>query len=170
MPNSKRIISREEVVKYLELSGLLYLDSCKQDIIYAMVSTQEKRGDLGRQIDYITKEVVKMNPKDLQIYQEVGSGLNDNRKELNKIFKLVMQDKIDRIFILYKDRLTRFGFNYLEQICNQFNTKIVVISEEKEDKSIQEELAEDIISVIHSFSGKLYGMRRRIKEEIEKEL
>lgn len=170
MPNSKRIISREEVVKYLEKSGLLYHDSCKQDIIYARVSTQEKRGDLGRQIDYITKEVVKMNPKDLQIYQEVGSGLNDNRKELNKILKLVMQDKIDRIFILYKDRLTRFGFNYLEQICNQFNTKIVVISEEKEDKSIQEELAEDIISIIHSFSGKLYGMRRRIKEEIEKEL
>ena len=170
MPNSKRIISREEVVKYLEKSGLLYHDSCKQDIIYARVSTQEKRGDLGRQIDYITKELVKMNPKDLQIYQEVGSGLNDNRKELNKILKLVMQDKIDRIFILYKDRLTRFGFNYLEQICNQFNTKIVVISEEKEDKSIQEELAEDIISIIHSFSGKLYGMRRRIKEEIEKEL
>ena len=81
-----------------------------------------------------------------------------------------MQNKIGRIFILYKDRLTRFGFNYIETICNHFNTKIVVLSEEKEDKTIQEELAEDIISIIHSFSGKFYGMRRRIKEEIEKEL
>ena len=172
MPNSKRIISREEVVKYLEKSGLLYHDSFKQDVIYARVSMhkQKESGDLDRQIDYITKKVVKLNPKDLQIYQEVGSGLNDKRKELNKILKLVMQNKIGRIFILYKDRLTRFGFNYLEQICNQFNTKIVVLSEEKEDKTIQEELAEDIISIIHSFSGKFYGMRRRIKEEIEKEL
>ena len=172
MPNSKRIISREEVVKYLEKSGLLYHDSFKQDVIYARVSMhkQKESGDLDRQIDYITKEVVKLNPKDLQIYQEVGSGLNDKRKELNKILKLVMQNKIGRIFILYKDRLTRFGFNYLEQICNQFNTKIVVLSEEKEDKTIQEELAEDIISIIHSFSGKLYNLRKRVKEEIEKEL
>jgi DNA binding domain, excisionase family len=172
MPNSKRIISREEVVKYLEKSGLLYHDSCKQDVIYARVSThkQKERGDLDKQIDYITKEVVKMNPKDVIIYQEVGSGLNDNRKELNKILKLVMQNKIDRIFILYKDRLTRFGFNYIETICNHFNTKIVVLSKEKEDKSIQEELAEDIISIIHSFSSKLYGMRKKVKEEIEKKL
>ena len=172
MPNSKRIISREEVVKYLEKSGLLYHDSFKQDVIYARVSThkQKESGDLGRQIDYITKEVVKMNPKDVIIYQEVGSGLNDNRKELNKILKLVMQNKIDRIFILYKDRLTRFGFNYIETICNHFNTKIVVLSKEKEDKSIQEELAEDIISIIHSFSSKLYGMRKKVKEEIEKKL
>ena len=81
-----------------------------------------------------------------------------------------MQNKIDRIFILYKDRLTRCGFNYIETICNHFNTKIVVLSKEKEDKSIQEELAEDIISIIHSFSSKLYGMRKKVKEEIEKKL
>ena len=83
---------------------------------------------------------------------------------------MVMNDEIDRIFILYKDRLTRFGFNYLEQICNKFGTKIIVISEEIQEKSIQEELAEDIISIIHSFSGKLYGMRNKIKEKLEKEL
>lgn len=83
---------------------------------------------------------------------------------------MVMNDEIDRIFILYKDRLTRFGFNYLEQICNKFGTKIIVISEEIQEKSIQEELAEDIISIIHSFSGKLYGMRNKIKEKLDKEL
>lgn len=83
---------------------------------------------------------------------------------------MVMNDEVDRIFILYKDRLTRFGFNYLEQICNKFGTKIIVISEEIQEKSIQEELAEDIISIIHSFSSKLYGMRNKIKEKIDKEL
>ena len=172
IPSGKRIISRDEVIKYLRSSNLLYEDDNKIDLIYARVSTndQKNRGDLDRQIDYIIREIIAKNPKNLKVFSEVGSGLNDNRKELKKLLDMVMNDEIDRIFILYKDRLTRFGFNYLEQICNKFGTKIIVISEEIQEKSIQEELAEDIISIIHSFSGKLYGMRNKIKEKLDKEL
>ena len=172
IPSGKRIISRDEVIKYLRSSNLLYEDDNKIDLIYARVSTNEQknRGDLDRQIDYIIREIIAKNPKNLKVFSEVGSGLNDNRTELKKLLDMVMNDEIDRIFILYKDRLTRFGFNYLEQICNKFGTKIIVISEEIQEKSIQEELAEDIISIIHSFSGKLYGMRDKIKEKLDKEL
>lgn len=172
IPSGKRIISRDEVIKYLRSSNLLYEDDNKIDLIYARVSTndQKNRGDLDRQIDYIIREIIAKNPKNLKVFSEVGSGLNDNRTELKKLLDMVMNDEIDRIFILYKDRLTRFGFNYLEQICNKFGTKIIVISEEIQEKSIQEELAEDIISIIHSFSGKLYGMRNNIKEKLDKEL
>ena len=172
IPSGKRIISRDEVIKYLRSSNLLYEDDNKIDLIYARVSTNEQknRGDLDRQIDYIIREIIAKNPKNLKVFSEVGSGLNDNRTELKKLLDMVMNDEIDRIFILYKDRLTRFGFNYLEQICNKFGTKIIVISEEIQEKSIQEELAEDIISIIHSFSGKLYGMRNKIKEKLDKEL
>ena len=172
IPSGKRIISRDEVIKYLRSSNLLYEDDNKIDLIYARVSTNEQknRGDLDRQINYIIREIIAKNPKNLKVFSEVGSGLNDNRKELKKLLDMVMNDEIDRIFILYKDRLTRFGFNYLEQICNKFGTKIIVISEEIQEKSIQEELAEDIISIIHSFSGKLYGMRNKIKEKLDKEL
>ena len=172
IPSGKRIISRDEVIKYLRSSNLLYEDDNKIDLIYARVSNNEQknRGDLDRQIEYITREIITKNPKNLKIFLEVGSGLNDNRKELKKLLDMVMNDEVDRIFILYKDRLTRFGFNYLEQICNKFGTKIIVISEEIQEKSIQEELAEDIISIIHSFSSKLYGMRNKIKEKIDKEL
>ena len=167
IPSGKRIISKDEVIKYLKKSNLLYEDDNKIDLIYARVSTnkQKNRGDLDRQIEYITREIITKNPKNLKIFSEVGSGLNDNRKELKKLLDMVMNDEIDRIFILYKDRLTRFGFNYLEQICNKFGTEIIVILEE-----IQEELAEDIISIIHSFSSKLYGMRNKIKEKLDKEL
>lgn len=172
IPSGKRIISRDEVIKYLRSSNLLYEDDNKIDLIYARVSTNEQknRGDLDRQINYIIREIIAKNPKNLKVFSEVGSGLNDNRTELKKLLDMVMNDEVDRIFILYKDRLTRFGFNYLEQICNKFGTKIIVISEEIEEKSIQEELAEDIISIIHSFSSKLYGMRNKIKEKIDKEL
>lgn len=172
IPSGKRIISRDEVIKYLRKSNLLYEDDNKIDLVYARVSTnkQKNRGDLDRQIEYITKEIITKNPKDLKIFSEVGSGLNDDRKELKKVLNMVMNDEVDRIFILYKDRLTRFGFNYLEQVCNKHNTKIIIISNEIQEESIQEELAEDIISIIHSFSGKLYGMRNKIKEKLEKEL
>ena len=172
IPSGKRIISRDEVIKYLRSSNLLYEDDNKIDLIYARVSTNEQknRGDLDRQINYIIREIIAKNPKNLKVFSEVGSGLNDNRTELKKLLDMVMNDEVDRIFILYKDRLTRFGFNYLEQICNKFGTEIIVISEEIQEKSIQEELAEDIISIIHSFSGKLYGMRNKIKEKLDKEL
>ena len=172
IPSGKRIISRDEVIKYLRSSNLLYEDDNKIDLIYARVSTnkQKNRGDLDRQIDYITREIIARNPKNLKVFSEVGSGLNDDRKELRKLLDMVMNDKVDRIFILYKDRLTRFGFNYLEQICNKFGTKIIVVSEEIHENSIQEELAEDIISIVHSFSGELYGMRNKIKEKLDKEL
>ena len=172
IPSGKRIISRDEVIKYLRSSNLLYEDDNKIDLIYARVSTNEQknRGDLDRQINYIIREIIAKNPKNLKVFSEVGSGLNDNRTELKKLLDMVMNDEVDRIFILYKDRLTRFGFNYLEQICNKFGTEIIIISEEIQEKSIQEELAEDIISIIHSFSGKLYGMRNKIKEKLDKEL
>ena len=172
IPSGKRIISRDEVIRYLKSSNLLYEDDNKIDLIYARVSTnkQKNRGDLDKQIEYITKEIITKNPKNLKIFLEVGSGLNDNRKELKKLLDIVMNNEVDRIFILHKDRLTRFGFNYLEQICNKFGTKIIVISEEIQEKSIQEELAEDIISIIHSFSSELYGIKNKIKEKLDKEL
>ena len=69
---------------------------------------------------------------------------------------------------MYKDRLTRFGFNYIKQICDFHNTEIIIVSDDENDKSLFEELAEDIIAMIHSFSGKLYGMRHKISKATDK--
>lgn len=69
-----------------------------------------------------------MNPKNLEVISDVASGLNDNRRGLNKLIDMVLDGKIDRIFVLYKDRLTRFGFNYLERICKKMGSKIIVLS------------------------------------------
>ena len=67
---------------------------------------------------------------------------------------MVLQDKVDRIFITYKDRLTRFGFHYLEKVCSYHNVKIIVVKDASEEKAIQEELAEDIMALTSYFSGK----------------
>lgn len=167
--NKKRLIPKDSVISFLKERGL-YLETEKnrKDIIYARVSTykQKNRGDLERQIQNITRFAITKNPKDLEIISEVGSGLNDTRKGLIKLITLVQEDKVSRIFINYKDRLTRFGFHYLQLICDFHKTEIVIVSTETEDKTMSEELAEDIISIIHSFSGKLYGLRKKVKEDI----
>ena len=79
---------------------------------------------------------------------------------------MVQNNEVDRIFVNHKDRLTRFGFNYIKQICDFHNVQIIVVDDEVNQKTQSEELVEDIISLIHSFSGKLYGLRSKIKQEL----
>lgn len=171
--NNRRLIPKESVIAFLKKKDLyLEVEDKRKDVIYARVSTHKQKecGDLDRQISNISVYAITQNPCNLEIITDVGSGLNDNRKGLNKLILMVQKDEVSRIFINYKDRLTRFGFNYLKQICDFHKTEIVTVSEETQDKAISEELAEDIISIIHSFSGKLYGLRRQVKENICKEL
>lgn len=165
-----RRISAQQLCDYLDKFGLLVDDTktLKRDVIYARVSThkQAKSGDLERQVDKVKLFAIDHNVHELLIMTEVGSGLNDNRKQLLSLLRMVQEGRVSRIFILYKDRLTRFGFNYIKSICDFHQVEIVIVSQEEETKTQAEELAEDIISIIHSFSGKLYGLRRTIKEKI----
>lgn len=173
-PTGRRLIPKENLINYLDGAGLLLRDTDgdRVDVVYARVSThkQKERGDLDRQKEKVVMSIVDKNPKNLRIFTEVASGLNDNRRELNKLLRLVFDDKVDRIFVLHKDRLTRFGYNYLQTICANHGAQIIVISEEESNKTIEEELAEDIISIIHSFSGKLHDMRKEVLAEVNKEL
>ena len=168
---NRRLVDKDKLIDFLQ-SIDCYIDDIKtqrQDVIYARVSTnkQKSRGDLDRQVEKISAFIISQNQQNLKVFKEVGSGLNDNRKQLLQLIDMVCENQVNRIFVLYKDRLTRFGFNYLKTICNKHNVEIVVVSNETEDKSIQEELAEDIIAIIHSFSGKLYGLRKTIKQKID---
>ena len=168
---NRRLVDKDKLIDFLQ-SIDCYIDDIKaqrQDVIYARVSTnkQKSRGDLDRQVEKISAFIISQNPQNLKVFKEVGSGLNDNHKQLLQLIDMVCENQVNRIFVLYKDRLTRFGFNYLKTICNKHNVEIVVVSNETEDKSIQEELAEDIIAIIHSFSGKLYGLRKTIKQKID---
>ena len=168
----RRFYKREDVIEELNKKGLLLVDEVKTDIVYGRVSThkQKERGDLDKQISYVLNQVALMNPIDLEVLSDVGSGLNDERKNFKKLLNKIMSGKINRVFILYKDRLTRFGFGQLETICKFFGTEIIVLSENDDDKIIEEELAKDIVSIIHSFSGKLSEMRRReVKYKIDEE-
>lgn len=110
---------------------------------------------------------IEQNVSNLIVKPDVASGLNDNRKNLLSLLDMVQKGEVNRIFVLYKDRLTRFGYHYLKKICDFHGVSIIVVSDETDNKSQSEELAEDIIALIHSFSGKLYGLRHKIKKEIQ---
>ncbi len=98
---------------------------------------------------------------------------NYNRKKWNQLLDEVMEQKIKTIIVTHKDRFIRFGYDWFEKFCTKFNTTIVVVN--NEELSPQEELVQDIVSILHVFSCRLYGLRKYKKqierdEEIAKEL
>jgi len=132
-------------------------------IVYARVSSSENKNNLESQAERVSKFCNANGWVINEIVKEVGSGLNDERKKLIKI----LQDKeVKRIVVEHKDRLTRFGFNYLKTL---FSGEIIVINEVKNNK---EDLMEDFVSIITSFVARLYGQRRnkRNTEKLIKEL
>ena len=147
---NRRVIMREDLIKYLDDKGLIYDDtnSKRHDVIYARVSSNEQKqsGDLDRQALYLVE-----NAKDIQnpiILKEVGSGLNDKRKQLQKLLGMISNQEVRNVYITYKDRLTRFGFNYLETMFNACGTSIIVLQDESNEKTVHDELVEDMISII----------------------
>ena len=165
-----RRILAEDIYNYLVSQNMVYDDtnSTKSDVIYARVSThkQAERGDLERQVEKVKLYAIDQNVHNLIVKTDIASGLNEHRKSLLSLIDMVQKGEVSRIFVLYKDRLTRFGYHYLKKICDFHGVSIIVVSDEVDNKSQSEELAEDIITLIHSFSGKLYDLRQKIKKEI----
>ena len=164
-----RVILKDDLIAFLDRKGMIVDDTAKdkKDVIYARVSShdQKKNGDLDRQVLFLVEHAKDLsNPV---ILKEVGSGLNDNRKELKKLLLMVSGDQVRNVYITYRDRLTRFGYRYLETMFMAHGVKIIVIKDPKEEKSVRQELVEDMMSLMASFSGKLYGLRsgRRKKEQ-----
>lgn len=159
--------------QYLEFKGIKENDDNRLIVIYARVSTKNQKDDLKNQVSFLRQFC---NGKGMivdKVIEDYGSGLNYNRKNWNNLLTDVMEQKIKTIIITHKDRFIRFGYDWFEKFCNKFNTSIIVVN--NEDLSPQQELVEDIISILHVFSCRLYGLRKYKKqiegdEEIAKEL
>ncbi|BCS91566.1 MAG: first ORF in transposon ISC1904 [Metallosphaera javensis (ex Sakai et al. 2022)] len=88
------------------------------------------------------------------------------RKGFQKLLRMLLNNEVSKIVIAYPDRLVRFGFEILEEVCKTHGCEIIIL--EKEDKTPEQELIEDLISILVSFSGKLYGMRSHKYERVKK--
>lgn len=157
---NRRILPKDKIIELLDSRGLLYKDEKdnKRDVIYARVSSHEEmeKGDLDRQVMFLVNSISDL--KNPLILSEVGSGLNDKRKKLLQLIEMIFKKEVDRVFVIHRNRLTRFGFHYLEAICKNQGVSIVVIKDTNSEKSIQEELTEDMMALTAFFSGKLYGV------------
>ena len=139
--------------------------------IYCRVSTkkQQESGNLQRQKERLVKYCNEKQYNIFEVFEEVASGINDNRRQLIKMFRRL--DEIKYIVIEYDDRLARFGYNYLKEYAKSYNVEVAVV-EHTEKKDVNEEMVNDLISIITCFSAKIYGSRggKKIQKAIQKSI
>ena len=129
----------------------------KLTIGYCRVSSSDQKDDLKRQKETVSNYCA-IRGYQFRIIEDIGSGLNYNKKGLNELIELISQREIDRIVVNYKDRFIRYGYEMLEKMCEINGVQIEIINH-TEDKTYEEELVEDVLSVITVFSSRLYGSR-----------
>jgi DNA binding domain, excisionase family len=134
-------------------------------VIYARVSSSDQKSDLERQIQYLTEYCASKGYRVVNVLSDVASGLKTDRKGLLKLFDYVVNRQVDVVVVTYRDRLTRFGFEYLEYFFKQYGVRVEAVFGE-EPKDAHRELVEDLIEIVTSFAGKLYGMRSHRKKKL----
>ena len=141
----------------------------RKTIVYCRVSSPKQKDDLKRQVENMELYLLSQG-KPSEIITDIGSGINYKKKGLKELLKLITQNKVERVVVLYKYRLLRFGFELVEYIASLYNCKIEIVDTSK--KSEQQELVEDLVQIITVLSFQLQGKgankaKKMIKELIE---
>jgi putative resolvase len=162
-PGGKRLY---DVNKFLEENNLkqnneelLESKDEKLNICYIRVSTNGQKDDLERQ-----REVMKHNYKDYLIIEDIGSGLNLNKKGLRKIINLAIKGKINKLVIAHKDRLVRFGYELIEDLIKEYSNGEIIVLNAKEYKKPEDELVNDVLQIMNVYVAKMNGLRRYTKK------
>lgn len=125
---------------------------------YARVSTQGQKEDLTRQ-SQLLEAFCANNGWTFSIIEDLGSGINFNKKGLNSLLEKIMNDEVQRLVLTNKDRLLRFGSELIFTLCEHKNIEVVIINQSENEKSFEEELASDVLEIITVFSARMYGKR-----------
>jgi predicted site-specific integrase-resolvase len=144
----------KEEVKKTEINIRENLYNTKKKIIYAKVSSVGQIDDLERQV-----KLLKDTYPNHELIKDIGSGLNMNRKGLRRIIDYAIIGEIEEIVVVYKDRLTRYGYELIEYLIKKYsNGKIIILNNKK--KEAKEELVEDVLQIMNIFVAKINGMRK----------
>lgn len=154
--NGYRYYSEDLLNKFRNIKNVNKIK--KKNILYARVSTKDQKDDLNRQVDNL-KQYAYSKGYSFEIITDIGSGINYKKEGLLKMINLVECGEVDRIIVLYKDRLIRFGYDLIEYICKLNDTKIEIVDNSTISK--EQELTEDLIQIITVFANKLYGARSK---------
>lgn len=161
-PNTLRKWADEGKIKHIktdagqrrfDVASFLQPSSGRRKIVYARVSSPNQKDDLASQV----RELRSRYP-DHEVIEDFGSGLNFKRKGLQTLLDAIMSGDVGEVVVAHRDRLCRFGFELLESLANKHNCRLVVLGNTA--LSPQAELVQDILSILHVFSSRLYGLRR----------
>ncbi|MGL4989268.1 MAG: IS607 family transposase [Cetobacterium sp.] len=159
-----RYYSEEQVNKFL---GINTVKKNRKIIGYCRVSSNKQKDDLERQIDNVKLYMLGRGYQ-FEIISDIGSSVNYNKKGFTKLVNLITDGEVEKIVILYKDRLLRFGYELVENLCKKYSVEIEVI--DNTEKTEQEELVEDLVQIVTIFSCRLQGKRANKAKKIIKEL
>lgn len=160
-----RYYSQEQLNHFLGLKQEVQLN--KKTIGYCRVSSNKQKDDLERQIENV-KTYMYAKGYSFEIISDIGSGINYNKKGLNELIDMITNSEVEKIVILYKDRLIRFGYELIENLCNKYGTTIEII--DNTEKTEEQELVEDMIEIVTVFSERLQGKRANKAKKMIKEL
>lgn len=151
-----------------QILGLKPEETQRKIIAYARVSTSSQRPDLKNQVQFIEDYCRVHGIIVTDWVEEIGGGMNFRRKKFTNIIDMILEGKVNTLIVAHKDRLTRFGYDLIEQVASKCGTELVVIN--LPSASPEQEVVEDLMTVIHSFSSRLYGLRkyaRKIREDVK---
>ena len=156
-------IGREARIPITEVERLLGEQRAGTIILYGRVSGHDQKEDLQRQVQQLEQWalVARTGQKTLTL-TDIGSGLNTERKSLQKLLALVQDYQVAEVVVTFADRLTRFGLSYLRILFSGYGVTLTVLCPD-EDKTPELEVTEDLLAIIASFAGRLYGLRSRKK-------
>jgi excisionase family DNA binding protein len=154
-------------IPYSEVERLLKgAQRVKRVAIYARVSSNTQRDDLERQVEALKLWVSKNLPNaEYIIVTDIASGLKEDRRGLRKLIEMAKRREIQAVVVAYRDRLTRFGFEYLKTLFNTLGVDVYVAFQE-EPKDYVQELVEDFIEIVTSFASRIYGKRSKRYKEV----
>jgi predicted site-specific integrase-resolvase len=160
---NRRYYTEAQIMEYKGITN-----NNRINIAYCRVSNQTQKDDLKNQKSYINEFCLNKGLEIDEWFVDIGSGLNFKREKFNKLLEYVEHGIVSNIIIAHKDRLVRFGYEWFEKFCINHGVKISVINNDK--LSPEHELIQDLISIIHVFSCRIYGLRKykkNIKEDKE---
>ena len=160
-----RYYSQEQLNHFLGLKSEKQIN--KKIVGYCRVSSHKQKDDLERQIENV-KTYMYAKGYQFEIITDIGSGINYNKKGLNQLIDMVTNSEVEKIVVLYKDRLIRFGYELIENLCNKFGTTIEII--DNTEKTDEQELVEDLVQIVTVFSYRLQGKRANKAKKMIKEL
>jgi len=136
----------------------------RKTVAYARVSGQDQKNDLDRQKQALEMYCAKQGWT-YDVVSDLGSGMNYHKKGLKKLLNGIMNEDIGRLVVTHKDRLLRFGAELVFAVCEAKNVEVVILNQ-GEDTSFEEDLAKDVLEIITVFSARLYGSRSRKNKKL----